>query len=103
MRSLTAFSTSTARLLRTGLALLLACAWMAPSAVQAQDEVADTVNLELPLPHGADVPNPTEAPGGVSLGFPDVIEYGVDYDETTGSTSSVNGWETPWISGTRPT
>ena len=39
---------------------------------------------ELPLPHGGDVPNPVETPGGVSLDFPDVIEYGVDYDETTG-------------------
>ena len=57
---------------------------MAPSAVLAQDEVPDTVDVDLPLPHGSDVPNPTEAPGGVSLGFPDVIEYGVDYDETTG-------------------
>ena len=84
MRSSIASSTSTARPLRTGLALLLACAWMTPSAVLAQDELADTVDVDLPLPHGADVPNPTEAPGGVSLGFPDVIEYGVDYDETTG-------------------
>ena len=39
---------------------------------------------ELPLPHGGDVPNPVETPPGVSLDFPDVIEYGVDYDETTG-------------------
>ena len=56
MRSLTAFSTSTARLLRCGLALLLACLWMAPSAVLAQDEVPDTVDVDLPLPHGSDVP-----------------------------------------------
>ena len=47
----------------------------------AQDS-ADT--LDLPLPHGGDVPSPTETPGGVSLDFPDVIDYGVDYDETTG-------------------
>ena len=84
MRSSIAFSTSTARLLRSGLAVFLACAAMAPSAILAQEEVADTVAVDLPLPHGADVPNPTEAPGGVSLGFPDVIQYGVDYDEATG-------------------
>ena len=41
-------------------------------------------SLDLPLPHGNDLPNPVESPGGVSLGFPDVIEYGVEYDETTG-------------------
>ena len=38
----------------------------------------------MPLPHGEDLPNPVETPGGVSLDFPDVIEYGVDYDENSG-------------------
>ncbi len=52
----------------------------APLAGWSQN--ADT--LELPLPHGNDVPNPVETPGGVSLGYPDVIQYGVDYDESTG-------------------
>ena len=50
-----------------------------PVATQAQSD-----SLELPLPHGEDLPNPVETPGGVSLDFPDVIEYGVDYDENSG-------------------
>ena len=45
---------------------------------------AQSDSLELPLPHGEDLPNPVETPGGVSLDFPDVIDYGVDYDENSG-------------------
>jgi len=43
---------------------------------------ADTI--DLPLPHGEDPYVVVETPGGVSLDWPDVVEYGVDFDPTTG-------------------
>ena len=54
---------------------------MGPLIATAQTD-GDT--LDLPLPHGNDLPGPVETPGGVSLDFPDVIDYGVDYDVETG-------------------
>ncbi len=58
--------------------------WFLMVAVAAASAQTGADTLDLPLPHGEDVPGPVEVPGGVSLDFPDVVEYGVDYDETTG-------------------
>ena len=63
---------------------LLWTLWFLLVAVVAASAQGGADTLDLPLPHGADVPGPVEVPGGVSLDFPAVVEYGVDYDETTG-------------------
>ncbi len=83
MRSTMAHSNLLFRSMRFGLAMLPAFCLCMSFSVAGQDEV-DSLDVDLPLPHGADLPNPTESPNGVSLGFPDVVQYGVDYDETTG-------------------
>ena len=83
MRSTMAPSNPPFRSMRLGLAMLSVLCLCFSFSAAAQEEV-DSLGVDLPLPHGADVPNPTESPNGVSLGFPDVVEYGVDYDETTG-------------------
>ena len=77
--SATLESTATPPLSWGRLVLLCALVVSMPAGIWSQSDT-----LDLPLPHGQDLPNPVETPGGVSLGFPDVIEYGVDYDETTG-------------------
>ncbi|MEO0404475.1 MAG: cell surface protein SprA, partial [Bacteroidota bacterium] len=46
---------------------------------------SDTGDVELPLPHGGEDPNnPTETPDGVSLDWPNNINYTVEYDPETG-------------------
>ena len=45
---------------------------------------ADTGDVVLPLPHGEDANNPVENTGGVSLEWPDNIQYSVEYDPETG-------------------
>lgn len=44
----------------------------------------DTGQVPLPLPHGEDPFNPVESTGGISLEWPDNINYGVEYDPVTG-------------------
>ncbi|MFT6279597.1 MAG: hypothetical protein ACJAU0_002428, partial [Flavobacteriales bacterium] len=46
--------------------------------------VADTGGVELPLPHGEDPLNPVENTGGISLDWPENINYDVQYDPITG-------------------
>ncbi len=46
--------------------------------------VADTGDVDLPLPHGEDPLNPTENTGGISLDWPENINYNVVYDPITG-------------------
>ena len=86
MKAKPAFSpwTSSPSLTAEGWRRILWMLWFLLVAVAAASAQTGADTLELPLPHGEDVPGPVEVPGGVSLGFPDVVQYGVDYDETTG-------------------
>lgn len=45
----------------------------------------DTGGVNLPLPHGEDPFNPVEQTGGISLDWPDNIQYNVEYDPETGT------------------
>jgi cell surface protein SprA len=45
----------------------------------------DTGVVTLPLPHGEDGNNPVESTGGVSLDWPENIQYSVQYDPVTGN------------------
>lgn len=44
----------------------------------------DTGGVDLPFPHGEDPNNPSESTGGISLEWPDNIQYSVEYDTETG-------------------
>ena len=51
---------------------------------QTSDDT-DSTEIDLPLPHGGeDSFNPVENTGGISLNWPDNINYSVVYDPTTG-------------------
>ena len=48
-------------------------------------EDTDTTEIDLPLPHGGeDEFNPVENTGGISLDWPENINYGVVYDPISG-------------------
>lgn len=54
------------------------------SHAQTSDDT-DSTEIDLPLPHGGeDSFNPVENTGGISLNWPDNINYSVVYDPTTG-------------------
>ena len=56
----------------------------APKLYKPIVETVDTGRVELPLPHGEDPFNPVENTGGISLDWPDNIQYNVEYDPVTG-------------------
>jgi cell surface protein SprA len=56
----------------------------APRAYKPIVAPVDTGGVQLPLPHGEDPYNPTENTGGISLDWPDNINYGVEYNPETG-------------------
>ena len=52
---------------------------------QTSDEENDTTEVDLPFPHGGEDPfNPVENTGGLSLDWPENINYHVVYDPETG-------------------
>ena len=57
---------------------------VAPFRPIVETAAADTGGVQLPLPHGEDPNNPTESTGGISLDWPENIQYGVEYDPETG-------------------
>ncbi len=59
------------------------------SAQNIGDASADSIvlsadTIDLPMPHGEDPYAVVEQTGGISLAWPDVVEYGVDFDPSTG-------------------
>ena len=60
---------------------------MIPRKVSRRYVIAplDTGGTDLPMPHDSDSPIPQESGSGISLGFPDNIDYEVEYDPLTGN------------------
>lgn len=53
--------------------------------LQPIESPLDTGGVTLPLPHGEDGINPVESTGGVSLDWPENIQYSIQYDPVTGN------------------